>query len=143
MTVLLAIRSPATMTPSSSMCRRDGRAHLHAEPSQPSFGRRGQTVRERASTRGPLSIRTMRAESGSIRLNSERRLVRTSDDKRAGHLDPVGPAPTSTNVRRSGAGRILLRLGLLERPEDAVPNRDGVAERLQAGREPLERVVPK
>jgi len=73
----------------------------------------------------------MRAESGSIRLNSERRVVRTNTASAAAISTPVGPAPTKTKVSRSRC-----RLGssstvrLLEGLEDPVPEPQGVCQTL-------------
>src|ERR1700745_4211706 len=83
-----------------------------------------------------MSRRTMRAESGSILLNSERSVVRTSTANAAAISTPVGPAPTRTNVRRSAC-----RLG--SSSVSPCSSGHGVGQALQPGREAFELIVPE
>ena len=86
------------------------------------------------STRSAASTSRMRAVRGSIARKSRRRVSRASSPIWPAISTPVGPAPTTTNV--SHAARTLgvgLRLGRLERAEEAAADDERALERLHLG----------
>ncbi len=102
MTVLLVMRSPPAITPSLSILS----TAWPNRTSTPSSSRCSFAASERLGanvprTFGAASMRTIRADVGSTRRNSDRNVVRTSTARAAAISTPVGPAPTRTNVNRS------------------------------------------
>ena len=53
------------------------------------------------STRPAMSTSTIRADEGSMRRNSDRKVLRTNTAIAPAISTPVGPAPTNTNVSNS------------------------------------------
>ncbi len=101
-TVLLVMRSPATITPSSSTLSTVCPKRI----STPNFSRWVFTALESCSEnvpsgRGPASTSTIRADDGSMRRNSDLNVLRTRSAIAPAISTPVGPAPTKTNVSRS------------------------------------------
>src|SRR6478736_6658652 len=124
-TVLLAIRSPATMTPSLSIFSTLWPRWI----STPSFCRWNSAATDRLGAKVPRTFRapsskTIRAEVGSIRRNSERNDDRTK----------IASAGANQNEGQQIAVKIdiFFGLSLLEGAEDFVSNTDGIGQGLQA-----------
>ena len=101
MTVLLAMRSPATITPSLSI---DSTA-FPSITSTPNFLSRFRAARESPGAnvprgRWPASTRMIRADLGSTRRKSCFSVLSIMTAIALAISTPVGPAPTRTNVNR-------------------------------------------
>ena len=69
---------------------------------EPCLSLRPERLSEKGpSTRGAMSSRMIRADSGWMRRNSDLSVLRTSTAIAPAISTPVGPAPTRTKVRRS------------------------------------------
>ena len=125
----------------------DDRAHVHLDAElvqglcstlADSFGPK------EASGALPPSNSSTRASSGLARRYSARSVLVASSRIWPASSTPVGPAPTRANVSqcRRSAG-ILGGLGHLERAEHPAADGQHVGDRLHAGRDPGELVVPE
>jgi len=97
------------------------------------FGGIRQTRRKRPKNVRAASIKTIRAEVGSIRRNSERNDVRTKIASAAAISTPVGPAPTKNEGQQIAVKiDIFFASACFKRAQDLVSNTDGIGQAFQS-----------